>query len=164
MRLHPVELVTVEPQRIEDLEHMIEEISALLQSGDLREWRGRCLGGGMEVKNDVGSSELLQGGGPHPLLQEIGRLEQARQVLTSAIGGNPEVKLSDANLLVRTDAAQTAAELKGKIITLPVGATPIDYQREDFTRVLPGEFDVVFDGIGKDGYGRSLAALRRLKV
>jgi NADPH:quinone reductase-like Zn-dependent oxidoreductase len=42
-----------------------------------------------------------------------------------------------------------------------LGATPIDYQREDFTRVLPGGFDVIFDGIGKDGYGRSLAALKR---
>ncbi|HET7058113.1 MAG TPA: medium chain dehydrogenase/reductase family protein [Nitrospiraceae bacterium] len=41
------------------------------------------------------------------------------------------------------------------------GATPIDYQREDFTRVLPGGFDIVFDGIGQDGYGRSLAALKR---
>ncbi len=41
------------------------------------------------------------------------------------------------------------------------GATPIDYQREDFTRVLPGGFDVVFDGIGEDGYRRSFAALRR---
>jgi len=27
-------------------------------------------------------------------------------------------------------------------------ATPIDYEREDFTRVLPGGFDIVFDGIG----------------
>jgi NADPH2:quinone reductase len=42
-----------------------------------------------------------------------------------------------------------------------LGATPIDYQREDFTRVLPGGFDVVFDGIGKDGYRRSFAALKR---
>ena len=41
-----------------------------------------------------------------------------------------------------------------------LGATPIDYQREDFTRVLPGGFDVVFDGIGEDGYRRSFAALR----
>jgi NADPH2:quinone reductase len=40
-------------------------------------------------------------------------------------------------------------------------ATPIDYQREDFTRVLPGGFDVVFDGIGEDGYRRSFAALKR---
>lgn len=40
------------------------------------------------------------------------------------------------------------------------GATPIDYKREDFTRVLPGGFDVVFDGIGEDGYRRSFAALK----
>ena len=42
-----------------------------------------------------------------------------------------------------------------------LGATPIDYQREDFTRVLAGGFDVVFDGVGEDGYRRSFAALRR---
>ena len=40
-----------------------------------------------------------------------------------------------------------------------LGATPVDYQREDFTRVLPGGFDVVFDGIGAEGYRRSFAAL-----
>jgi hypothetical protein len=27
---------------------------------------------------------------------------------------------------------------------------PIDYQSQDFTRLLPGGFDVVFDGIGED--------------
>jgi hypothetical protein len=42
-----------------------------------------------------------------------------------------------------------------------LGATPIDYQREDFTRVLPGRFDIVFDGIGEDGYRRSFIALKR---
>ena len=42
-----------------------------------------------------------------------------------------------------------------------LGATAIDYQREDFTRVLPGGFDVVFDGIAEDGYRRSFAALKR---
>ena len=41
-----------------------------------------------------------------------------------------------------------------------LGATPIDYQREDFTRVLPGGFDIVFDSIGEDGYRRSFAALK----
>jgi NADPH:quinone reductase-like Zn-dependent oxidoreductase len=42
-----------------------------------------------------------------------------------------------------------------------LGGTPIDYQREDFTRVLPGGFDVIFDGIGEEGYRRSFAALKR---
>jgi NADPH:quinone reductase len=41
-----------------------------------------------------------------------------------------------------------------------LGATPIDYQHEDFTRVVPGGFDVIVDGIGEDGYRRSYAALK----
>jgi NADPH:quinone reductase-like Zn-dependent oxidoreductase len=47
------------------------------------------------------------------------------------------------------------------VLIRELGATPIDYQREDFTRVLAGGFDVVFDGIGEEGYRRSFAALRR---
>jgi len=42
-----------------------------------------------------------------------------------------------------------------------LGATPIDYRRQDYTGILPGGFDVVFDGIGEDAYRRSLAALKR---
>jgi NADPH:quinone reductase-like Zn-dependent oxidoreductase len=41
-----------------------------------------------------------------------------------------------------------------------LGGTRIDYQREDFTRILAGGFDVVFDGIGEEGYRRSFAALK----
>ena len=32
------------------------------------------------------------------------------------------------------------------------GAHPVDYEREDFTRVVSAGFDVVFDGIGEDAY------------
>ncbi len=42
-----------------------------------------------------------------------------------------------------------------------LGATPIDYQRHDFTRILPVGFDLVFDGIGEEGYRRSIAALKQ---
>ena len=45
-------------------------------------------------------------------------------------------------------------------IVRELGGTPIDYQNEDFTRVLPGGFDVVFDGVGEDGFRRSFTALR----
>jgi NADPH:quinone reductase-like Zn-dependent oxidoreductase len=41
-----------------------------------------------------------------------------------------------------------------------LGAVPIDYQHQDFAHVVPGGFDVVFDGIGEDGYRRSFAALK----
>jgi len=53
--------------------------------------------------------------------------------------------------LARSERATLVREL---------GATPIDYQHEDFTRVLPGGFDIVFDGVGEDGFRRSLAALK----
>jgi NADPH:quinone reductase len=42
-----------------------------------------------------------------------------------------------------------------------LGGTPIDHQHEDFTRILPGGFDFVFDGISEDGGRRSLTALKR---
>jgi len=42
-----------------------------------------------------------------------------------------------------------------------LGASSIDYRREDVTRVLPDGFDIVFDGIGEEGYRRSFAALKR---
>jgi NADPH:quinone reductase-like Zn-dependent oxidoreductase len=42
-----------------------------------------------------------------------------------------------------------------------LGATPINYEHEDFMRAVPGGFDVIFDGIGEDGYLRSFEALAR---
>jgi len=37
-----------------------------------------------------------------------------------------------------------------------LGAVPVDYQREDFTRVVPGGFGVIFDGVAEEGYRRSI--------
>jgi NADPH:quinone reductase len=42
-----------------------------------------------------------------------------------------------------------------------LGATPVDYDHDDFAHVLPEGFDVVFDGLGEDGYRRSFEALKR---
>lgn len=40
-----------------------------------------------------------------------------------------------------------------------LGGTPIDYERDDFARVLPRGFDVILDGVGEDGFRRSFGAL-----
>jgi NADPH:quinone reductase len=58
-------------------------------------------------------------------------------------------------------ACRPASTQRRRPLVRELGATPIDYQREDFTRILPGGFDVVFDGVGEDGYRRSFAALKR---
>jgi len=41
------------------------------------------------------------------------------------------------------------------------GATPIDYQKEDFRKVVPDGFDVVFDGIGEAGFKKSWGAVKK---
>jgi NADPH-dependent curcumin reductase CurA len=48
--------------------------------------------------------------------------------------------------LGRLAALELWGAARGEHATLirELGATPIDYRREDFTRVLPGGFDVVF--------------------
>jgi NADPH:quinone reductase-like Zn-dependent oxidoreductase len=96
----------------------------------------------------------------YQLLHRAVRVQRGQRVLVHgaagavgqallALGKMAELKLWGA---ARSEHAAVIREL---------GATPIDYQREDFTRVLPDGFDVVFDGIGEDGYRRSFAALKR---
>lgn len=64
--------------------------------------------------------------------------------------------------LAKLAGVQAWGAVNGKYSALvrQLGAIPIDYDHDDFTRVLPDGFDVVCDGIGEDGYRRSFAALR----
>ena len=41
-----------------------------------------------------------------------------------------------------------------------LGATPLDYEHDAIGGVLPGGFDVVFDGVGESDFAHSLQALR----
>jgi NADPH:quinone reductase len=94
------------------------------------------------------------------LLHRAARVQRGQRVLVhGAAGAVGQALLALGRLagleLWGTARAEHAALIRG------LGATPLDYQREDFTPVLPGGFDVVFDGIGEDGYRRSFAALKR---
>jgi NADPH:quinone reductase len=96
----------------------------------------------------------------YQLLHRAARVQRGQRVLVhGAAGAVGQAQLALGRLagleLWGTARAEHAAQIR------ELGATPIDYQREDFTRVLPGGFDVVFDGIGEDGYRRSFAALKR---
>src|SRR5207244_1923762 len=95
----------------------------------------------------------------YQLLHRAARVQRGQRVLVhgaaGAVGQALLVLGSMAGLQLWGGAHGRHAALIGEL-----GATPIDYQHEDFTRVLPGGFDVVFDGIGEDGYRRSLASLK----
>jgi NADPH:quinone reductase len=96
----------------------------------------------------------------YQLLHRVAYVQRGQRALVhGAAGGVGQALLVLGSLagleLWGTARAEHAALVRG------LGATPIDYQCDDFARVLPGGFDVVFDGVDKLGYGHSLAALKR---
>jgi NADPH:quinone reductase-like Zn-dependent oxidoreductase len=95
----------------------------------------------------------------YQLLHRAARVKPGQRVLVHGAAG----AVGQALLVLGNMAGLElwgAARGAHAVLIRELGATPIDYQREDFTRILPGGFDIVFDGIGEEGYRRSLAALR----
>ncbi len=96
----------------------------------------------------------------YQLLHRAARVQRGQRVLVQGAAGAVGQALLALGRLTGLELWGTARGAHAALIR-ELGATPIDYQREDFTHILPGGFDVVFDGVGKDGYGRSYAALKR---
>ena len=96
----------------------------------------------------------------YQLLHRAARVQRGQRVLVHGAAGAVGQALLVLARLAGLELWGAARSAHAALIR-ELGATPIDYQREDFTRVLPGGFDVVFDGIGEDGYRRSFAALKR---
>jgi NADPH:quinone reductase len=96
----------------------------------------------------------------YQLLHRAARVQRGQCVLVHGAAGAVGQALLALGRLAGLELWGTARGEHAALIR-ELGATPIDYQREDFTRVLPGGFDVVFDGIGEEGYRRSFAALKR---
>jgi NADPH:quinone reductase len=87
-------------------------------------------------------------------------VQRGQRVLVHGAAGAVGQALLALGRLAGVELWGTAREEHAALIR-EFGAKPIDYRREDFTRVLPGGFDIVFDGIAEDGYRRSFAALGR---
>src|SRR5512134_2673205 len=96
----------------------------------------------------------------YQLLHRVARVQRGQRVLVQGAAGAVGQALLVLGRLASLELWGTARGEHSALIR-ELGATPIDYQREDFTRVLPGGFEVIFDGIGEDGYRRSFAALKR---
>jgi len=96
----------------------------------------------------------------YQLLHRVAQVQRGQRVLVQGAAGAVGQALLTLGRMAGLDLWGTARSEQAALIR-ELGATPIDYQREDFTQVLPGGFDVVFDGIGEDGYRRSFEALKR---
>jgi NADPH:quinone reductase len=95
----------------------------------------------------------------YQLLHRSARVQRGQRVLVHGAAGAVGQALLVLGKLAGLELWGTARSEHAALVQ-GLGATPIDYQRQDFTRVLPGGFDVVFDGIGEDAFRRSLAALK----
>jgi NADPH:quinone reductase-like Zn-dependent oxidoreductase len=95
----------------------------------------------------------------YQLLHRAARVLRGQRVLVQGAAGAVGQALLALGRLAGIELWGTARSAHAALIR-ELGATPIDYQREDFTRVLPSGFDVLFDGIAEDGYRRSFAALK----
>jgi NADPH:quinone reductase-like Zn-dependent oxidoreductase len=95
----------------------------------------------------------------YQLLHRAARVKHGERVLVHGAGGAVGQALITLGKLAGLEVWGAARGEHASMIR-ELGATAIDYDREDFTRVLAGGFDIVFDGIGEDGYRRSFAALR----
>jgi NADPH:quinone reductase len=95
----------------------------------------------------------------YQLLHRSARVQRGQRVLVQGAAGAVGQALLTLGKLSGVEVWGTARGEHAALIR-ELGATPIDYKREDFTRVLSGGFDVVFDGIGEDGFRRSFAALK----
>jgi NADPH:quinone reductase-like Zn-dependent oxidoreductase len=96
----------------------------------------------------------------YQLLYRSVKVKRGQRILIHGAGGAVGQALLS---LARLEGIETWGAAHGKHAGLirELGATPIDYDSEDFTQVLAGGFDLVIDGIGEDGYRRSFAALKR---
>jgi len=96
----------------------------------------------------------------YQLLHRTARVQRGQRVLVQGAAGAVGQALLVLGKLAGVELWGTARAAHAPLLR-ELGATPIDYQHEDFTRVLADGFDVVFDGVGKGGYSRSSAALKR---
>jgi NADPH:quinone reductase-like Zn-dependent oxidoreductase len=95
----------------------------------------------------------------YQLLHRTARVRRGQRVLVQGAAG----AVGQALLVLGRQAGLAlwgTARAEQTALVRALGATPIDYQREDFTRVQPEGFDLLFDGVGEDAYRRSFAALR----
>jgi NADPH:quinone reductase-like Zn-dependent oxidoreductase len=138
----------------------VADMTVIGSNATYRTLRAKDLTG---VPPDVDAAEaatlILSWMTAYQLLHRAARVQAGQRVLVHGAAG----AVGQALLVLGKRAGLElwgAARREHAALVRELGGTPIDYKREDFTRVVPGGFDVVFDGIGEDGYRRSFAALK----
>lgn len=94
----------------------------------------------------------------HQLLHRAARVSRGQRVLIQGAAGAVGQALVALGRIAGLTMWGTARAEHADLVR-SLGATPIDYEQKDALGVVPGGFDVVFDGIGADDYRGSWNAL-----
>src|SRR3974390_481022 len=87
---------------------------------------------------------------PYPLLHRAPPVQPVQRVLVQGAAGALGQALLVLGRMAGLELWGTARGVHAALVR-ELGGTPLDYQREDFPRVLPNGFDVGFDGVGPGG-------------
>lgn len=100
----------------------------------------------------------------YQMLHRIAKVKEGQRILIHGAGGAVGTAMIQLGNLLDLEIYGTASKSKHELIT-SLGATPIDYQTEDFVErinaLTSDGVDVSFDSIGGDNLKRSFSVLRR---
>lgn len=97
----------------------------------------------------------------YQLLHRHAHVKPGQRILVhGAAGGVGQALLELARASGGLDVYGTARG-EHRALVEGLGAKLIDYKKEDFTRAVPGGFDVVFDGIAEDRFKKSWSVVKK---
>jgi NADPH:quinone reductase-like Zn-dependent oxidoreductase len=103
---------------------------------------------------------VLGGMTAYQLLHRHANVQRGQRVLIHGAAGSVGQMLLELGRLAGLEMYGTARAKHADLVA-SFGATPIDYQKDDFGKVVPDGYDVVFDGIGEAGFTKSWAAVKK---
>jgi NADPH:quinone reductase-like Zn-dependent oxidoreductase len=141
-----------------------ERVAALTVTGSYARYRTLAAADLVRVPRDVDAAEaaalVLSWTTAYQLLHREARVKAGQRVLIHGAGGAVGQALISLGKLAGLEMWGTARGEQADLVR-SLGATPIDFAKQAPLDVVPGGFDVVFDGIGEHGFAGSWACVKR---
>lgn len=142
-----------------------QRVADLTVIGANQEYVCRPAAGLVSVPDGLGDAQavslILSYLTAYQMLKRVAAVEPGQRVLVHAAGGAVGMALCQLGQVMDLDVVGTASAAKRDFVT-GLGATLIDYKREDFRKRVTemGGADAVFDAIGLNHFRRSFKTLR----
>jgi len=141
-----------------------ERVAALTVTGSYARYRTLTATDLVRVPRDVDPAEaatlVLSWTTAHQLLHREAQVKPGQCVLVHGAAGAVGQALVSLGKLAGLEVWGTARREQADLVRA-LGATPIDFASQAPLDVVPGGFDVVFDGIGEHGFHDSWACVKR---